>query len=333
MVDPAAQAPVRRHRALVLAAGVLAVAVLVWHADLSVVRTALVAMGWGIVLILGQEAVAHALNALGWRFAFAREHAGSFRLTELVRLRIAGDAVNYLTPSATLAGEVARTAMLADRHGPDVRAAAVILAKSAQTMAQAIFITAGLCLVGTRLAPATGRGALVFGSVAVALAAALILLHRKSGRGGFLGSARANAWIRAVATRLRDGIRGQPGRLALSVLMFALAYAWGAFEAYWICWFLGHPVSLATAAMIEVLSITVDGLLFVVPAKIGTQEGGKMAVFGMLGLSTSLGLAFGIVRHVRELTWAGLGLLLCVPHARGRWSGAARAPGPTAPTS
>jgi hypothetical protein len=115
--------------------------------------------------------------------------------------------------------------------------------------------------------------------------------------------------------------------------MFALAYAWGAFEAYWICWFLGHPVSLATAAMIEVLSITVDGLLFVVPAKIGTQEGGKMAVFGMLGLSTSLGLAFGIVRHVRELTWAGLGLLLCIPHARGRWSGAARAPGPTAPSS
>jgi hypothetical protein len=156
--------------------------------------------------------------------------------------------------------------------------------------------------------------------VRTALAAALILLHR-------------NAWIRAVATRLRDGIRGQPGRLALSVLMFALAYAWGAFEAYWICWFLGHPVSLATAAMIEALSITVDGLLFVVPAKIGTQEGGKMAVFGMLGLSTSLGLAFGIVRHVRELTWAGLGLLLCVPHARGRWSGAARAPGPTAPTS
>jgi hypothetical protein len=214
-----------------------------------------------------------------------------------------------------------------------MEAAAVILAKSAQTMAQAVFITAGLCLVGTRLAPAMGRGALVFGSVAVALAAALILLHRKSGRGGFRGSARANASIRAVATRLRDGIRGQPGRLALSVLMFALAYAWGAFEAYWICWFLGHPVSLATAAMIEVLSITVDGLLFVVPAKIGTQEGGKMAVFGMLGLSTSLGLAFGIVRHVRELTWAGLGLLLCVPHARGRWSGAARAPGPTAPTS
>ena len=332
MVEPGAQAPVRRHRAVVLAAGVLAVAVLVWHADVSVVRRALVAVGWGIVLIVGQEAVAHALNALGWRFAFAREHARSFRLAELVRLRIAGDAVNYLTPSATLAGEVARTAMLSDRHGPDVRAAAVVLAKSAQTVAQAVFITAGLCLVGRRLAPETARGALVFGSVAVALAAALMLLHRRSACGGFGVGARAHAWIRAVVARLRDGIYGHPGRLALSVLMFALAYAWGAFEAYWICRFLGHPVSLATAAMIEVLSITVDGLLFVVPAKIGTQEGGKMAVFGMLGLSTSLGLAFGIVRHVRELTWAGLGVLLCVRDSRGRWS-AARAPGPTAPAS
>ena len=54
-----------------------------------------------------------------------------------------------------------------------------------------------------------------------------------------------------------------------------------------------------------------DGLLFVVPAKIGTQEGGKVAVFAALGLPLLLGLAFGIARHVRELAWAGLGILLC----------------------
>jgi hypothetical protein len=66
-----------------------------------------------------------------------------------------------------------------------------------------------------------------------------------------------------------------------------------------------------TALTIEVLSVTVDGMLFVVPAKIGTQEGGKMAIFTALGLSPSLGFAFGVVRHIRELTWAAFGILLC----------------------
>ena len=71
-----------------------------------------------------------------------------------------------------------------------------------------------------------------------------------------------------------------------------------------------HPVSPVTAFAIEVLSITIDGLLFLVPAKIGTQEGGKVVAFAALGLPSSFGFAFGVVRHVRELIWAAAGILL-----------------------
>ena len=67
---------------------------------------------------------------------------------------------------------------------------------------------------------------------------------------------------------------------------------------------------------IEVLSAAIDSLLFMVPAKVGTQEGGKTAIFATLGLSASAGLAFGIVRHIRELAWAGFGLLLGTAHRR-----------------
>ena len=100
--------------------------------------------------------------------------------------------------------------------------------------------------------------------------------------------------------------------------MFVLAYGWGSFEAYWICRFLGIAVPVFTALAIEVLSVTVDGMLFVVPAKIGTQEGGKVAVFATLGLPVGLGLAFGLVRHVRELSWAGIGMLFYSLSARRR---------------
>ena len=81
---------------------------------MNVVRAALLQVGWGLALVLGQEAIAHLLNALGWRFALAREDAGAFALGELIRLRVAGDAINYLTPTATIGGEVAR----AGRPGP-----------------------------------------------------------------------------------------------------------------------------------------------------------------------------------------------------------------------
>ena len=292
-----------RHKLLV-SLGALGLVVLVWRIDLNAVQLALFHVGWGMALVLSQEIVAHVLNASGWRFAFTREVAARFSLRELVRLRVAGDAINYLTPTATIGGEVARTAMLSDACGADVRAVSVIIAKATQTLAQAFFITAGLALVATEWITTGPLRSFLPWAVGVSFLTALLVAHRVKAR----GSGTAAAWRRAFGTRLGEFLRNHPGRVALSTLLFALAYAWGAFEAYWICRFLLMPVPVVTAFTIEVLSITVDGILFIVPAKIGTQEGGKVAVFAALGLSPSLGFAFGVVRHVRELIWAALGV-------------------------
>ena len=292
---------------VLLGLGTLSLGILVWQIDMNVVRAALLQVGWGLALVLGQEVIAHLLNALGWRFAFAREDAGAFTLGELIRLRVAGDAVNYLTPTATLGGEVARAAMLSDSRTIDVRATSVIVAKSTQTLAQAFFVTAGLALVATQwisLAPTTSALPWALG---VGLSIAILVGFGAWPRWAGLVSV---VWRRGFGARAVEFVRGHPGRVTLSTLMFALGYAWGVFEAYWICHFLLIPVPIVTALAIEVLSITVDGILFMVPAKVGTQEGGKVAVFGALGLPATLGFAFGVVRHVRELVWAGLGVLL-----------------------
>ena len=46
----------------------------------------------------------------------------------------------------------------------------------------------------------------------------------------------------------------------------------------------------------------------VVPAKVGTQEGGKVLLFALLGMDPARGLTVGVVRRIRELAYAGLGL-------------------------
>ncbi len=293
-------------------------AALVWVLDPAAVGNMVLGVGWGMALILSQEIVAHVVNALGWRLAFTAEQARSVPLAELVKLRIAGDAVNYLTPSATVAGEFTRTAMLNDSHRFEVRAASVMVAKCAQTLAQFLFAGAGVGLAfwtGALDMPTSRTAYLVGAGLAVTLAVGWFGFrwfgHRARRRPA---RPAVETGFGAIVSTFRSFIVRYPGRCAGSTLLFALAYAWGAFEAYWICHFIGLPVGVGAAFMIEALSTAFDSLVFMVPAKIGTQEGGKVVVFAALGLSAASGLAFGVVRHIRELSWAALGLWLRWTH-------------------
>src|SRR5262245_30122818 len=81
-----------------------------------------------------------------------------------------------------------------------------------------------------------------------------------------------------------------------------------AVEIYVILAWVGAPVGWQTALALETGSVLIDGILFFVPAKMGTQEGGKVLLFAMMGLDPARGLTVGVVRRIRELTYAGLGL-------------------------
>ena len=285
--------------------GAVVLVVLVWRLDLPRVWTLLVAAGWGLPLIVGQEVVAHMLNALGWRWASHPRQAAAVPLRRLLALRVAGDALNYLTPSGTLAGEVGRTAMLKLNHTTGTEAASVIVAKVTQTLGQALFIAVGVVVYarGELLFVAPPLWATALGMVALAgvAAVATVAVRRMSAAGR----------LPHVGPLIVAYIKRHLGRFMMSTLLFAAAYAWGAVEAYLICRSLGLRLSGSTIMAIETLSAAVDGVLFMVPAKIGVQEGGKTAIFAALGLAPSAGFAFGLVRHLRELVWAAAGLAMC----------------------
>jgi hypothetical protein len=83
----------------------------------------------------------------------------------------------------------------------------------------------------------------------------------------------------------------------------------GAAEVYLILRWAATPVDWQTALALETGAVLIDGMLFFVPAKVGTQEGGKVVVFAALGLNPARGLTVSIVRRLRELTYAGVGLI------------------------
>ena len=297
---------------LVLAAGLVMLAFLLWRFDAPAVWAQVCRVGWGFFAILALQIFDHALNAVGWRFAFAKNDAGRAPFWQLVRIRIAGDGVNYLTPSGTIAGEIIRPGMLPEAVPAQVRNSSVVVAKFAQSLGQALFALAGLLLLLPRLGFLSGRqiGAVIFGCLAVfilvGVGMALLAARRRDGTYLWRLSETASAMREQMVLYLRE----HPGRFCLSTFFFVLGYAWGAVEVLVICFFLGMRLGVPTALCVEVLSVVVDSLFFMVPAKAGTQEAGKIAIFMGLGLSAAQGLAFGLVRHVRELAWAGAGFAM-----------------------
>ena len=97
---------------------------------------------------------------------------------------------------------------------------------------------------------------------------------------------------------------------ACSSVCFFLGWAAGVLEVYLILFFLQVPVTVERALTIEVLSTMLDALLFFMPGTVGTQEGGKVLIFSVLGLDAAKGLSMGILRRIRQLVWAGIGLII-----------------------
>lgn len=307
-----------------LAGGVGLFAFLLYQLGASTVLFNLRLVAWGIVPIVLQEVGALTANTLGWQAAFIppRPRIGFW---ELFAARLAGDAVNYVTPTATLGGEFVRLRMLGGKAGRTELMASLTVAKLTQTIGQILFILLGLVLIFREIPlDETARRALFMVLLGFCLVAGgLLVLQRRGMFGPVLrilqrfGVPHAPELAQSLA-RLDAEIARFHGHafapFAVSVGAFAIGWALGVVEIYLILWLLDVEVNLQRALTIEVLSATIDGVLFFVPAKAGTQEGGKVLIFTMLGLDPAKGLALGILRRIRELSWAGVGLLLWSRH-------------------
>ena len=277
--------------------------------------------GWGIAAICLQELLAFGANTLGWWFAFPSPRP-SISFVRLLAVRMAGDSINYLTPTATLGGEFVRVRLLRDRVATTAAVASVAIARVGQTVGQIAFIMVGLWLVIDEivLPPALHRGLLLLVGVMVAAAVLLVVLQRRGAFAPLLrvlqsaGLARVSPGLERQLQRLDQMIAAFHATggwaFACSSVCFFLGWAAGVLEVYLILFFLQVPVTVERALTIEVLSTMLDALLFFMPGTVGTQEGGKVLIFSVLGLDAAKGLSMGILRRIRQLVWAGIGLII-----------------------
>lgn len=307
-------------RPLLLAVGLAVVAWLVWDLGLAAVWKSIHTLSWRLGLVVFFPfCVAVALDTLGWRVLLpeCRVPWGT-----LAAARLAGEAANLLTPTASVGGEPLKAYLVRDRLPLALGLASVVVDKTTVVMGQAAFLAAGLAVALLALEP----------SKAVTIAMAALLAVELVGVCGFtlvqicggiagagrilhrLGLGRAESHrelLRELDGRLARLYRERRARVLVSALLHTLGWALGGLEIYLVLTLAGIPVSLATALVLEAVGCAVRFATFMIPGSLGALEGGNVAIFAAVGLPGSAGLSFCLVRRLREAAWAlaGLGAL------------------------
>ena len=285
---------------------------------------------WRFGVVLAFYAVIFGLDTIGWRYALGRRWQDHVRLDQLFRTRLAGEALNYVTPTAWVGGEPVKAYLLSARHGVPVTdgMASVVVAKTTFTVSMLAFIITGLAvaLLTQPISPLLWRWviltlAILIGLIALLVAAqflapfrrALAAVVRRLPPSWRALETTVREWDHAVAAFYRQSPRG----VLASFGFHFLGWLAGVGEVFIILRLLRIPVSLATAWSVEALWLLLKSCAFLIPASLGASEGFLLLVCAGLGVNAVSALALGLVRRARELVWVGLGL---AEFARGRAS-------------
>jgi putative membrane protein len=297
--------------------GLLVLLLVLSQQDYPELGRALARAGPGLLLVLLLEPLLWLSHALAWQPLFPR--GARARLRDTWAASAIASAVNNLLPVFAVGGDLIKARHLVQRgvRGSDATAAGIV-DLSLHGVSALGWSLAGLVMLG-RITTDAGLFAASVGGI-VLLGGAI---------GAFIGlqmfgAARFGQWLQrrfaargwnvladdtASARQRLDQLWRRPGTLAGSVAVRLAGRALMVPELVFVTWLLGARVGLGEAVLITGLVILVKTVGFVVPARIGVQEGAFLAAGGLIGAPAELMFGAAIAVRLRE-TVASLPVLL-----------------------
>lgn len=290
-------------------AGIATVIGLVIWSGIGPIAQAIASVGWGILLVIAVRIGTVSVAGAGWQLLFpAHKHPG---LVTCVLVRFIREATNALLPLMQVGGDLigARLIMFRGIAGP-LAAASIIVDILIQAVTQFLFA----CLGVTALV-ALGASDGLARTIASALAVAAILLagfyvaQRSAGQ-------RLLQWIMSTLTGDRqwrvlgtiDAVYEQLAtiyanrrRLLVSSVVHMIGWLAGVAEVLIVLAWMGHPIGLAEALVIESLLHAVRGAAFAIPGALGAQEGGLVLLCALFGIPPEQAIALSLVKRVPDV--------------------------------
>ena len=234
----------------------------------------------------------------------------------LARIRWAGESINTVLPSAYIGGEAAKVQLLHKRGVPRMHSASSVVAgKTAQVVAQVVFIAAGAVAGAANLPPESPAraGMLAITALATAIVALLFWLQQR----GMFRTLTALLPVRALTNRaeslrqLDDRIfefyRKDRRHFVLSTAAYFGGWMADTLEILLVSHLLGMPIDFSQALAVEAFISVAKALGIFVPGALGVQESGIVFLCYLFGLPPALGVSYAIIRRGREVVYAAIG--------------------------
>jgi uncharacterized protein (TIRG00374 family) len=283
----------------------------VWHAVKG--------MGPYAPLVLAPYFVVYVVDCFAWSRTLPRP---SLTFFTLFRIRWAGESVNSIFPSAYVGGETVKVLLLREKGVSATQGAtSAVVSKTAQTVAQLIFIIiASVFLFSLARALPGIRAGTLFVAVGGLAALGMLVWARKIGLFRIVGTVqrkfpfkigaleRRKAKLLEVDQTILRFYREEPKKFYSSIALYFAGWMLDMVEIYLVAHLLGMPISWAQALVVEAFTGLAKALGMWIPGSLGVQESGIVLVGRLLGLPETLTAAYALIRRTRELIFAGVGL-------------------------
>ena len=301
-------------------AGLTTVVFLVIYRGAANVFGTLAAAGWGLLFTTLLHAIPLTFSAKAWQTLIA---GSPTRLLHVIGVRWIREGINNLLPVAQIGGDFVGARLLTFLGVPGgVAGGSTIVSLTMEVLAQFLFTLFGLGLLFLMLG---GREEETLFWMFLALLMILPMLFGffLAQRVGFfrlvenfcnkLTKKMQMEWLALGELRgLHEAIQAiyrSPRALSTSVFYHFLSWIAGTGEVWFVLYFMGYPVSIWDALVLESLGKAARSAGFLVPGGLGVQEGGFMLLAPLLGLTPEVGLALSLAKRVRELALGGGALL------------------------
>jgi len=303
--------------------GLLLMIGLIVHEGAATILALLSQAGWVLLWLVPLHVLPLLLDVMGWHTLLWRADPGRRAgLVALFGFAAVREAVNRLLPVANIGGEIIGIRLLMLRGVPGAGAAASVIVETVLAMlSQFMFALLGLlCLLHVTAAQAwTGNILLMLAGTLPVIVALLLLLRygsmfERCGRWIERLLAEDSHWrpLLAQSGNLDEAIRAlyhSHGRLLAATGWQLVGYVTATLETWLVMRWLGRPVTLGNALALESVAQAVRNFVFIVPAGMGVQEAGLIALGALLGISGPAALALSLAKRMREILF-GLPALL-----------------------
>lgn len=312
-------------RILTLLLGLGLLTFVVVETDLGEVWARLVELSFfGAAAVFVLYFAAFVLDTASWQLMLPSAGTNGTWLYRLWKVRMVGEALNNTLPVASMGGEPVKAVLLKKTTGIGYResGASLVMAKTVNLLALVAFSGPGFVLLLRaesvpaiyRLLAGVGLAALALGVVGFFVVQrwqlASRLAHWLSRRHIGRKLEQFLVHIQDVDDHFAAFYAQQPGRFAAALGLAIANWILGMVELYVIMDFLGQPISLADAWLIETVAQLVRTGTFFIPASIGASEAALFLIYGALTGQPALGLVVSVIRRARELLWVVWGLWL-----------------------